>query len=367
MTRIFVTSIIWTLCLVSQSDAVHSLTATTSSSTAAAAAAAGAAVTSIRAAAATSTASAVWTVGVLRSGKESSHRIYSQGEMADDEKVDPTKIRVLDIVVYTFLFAIGAPANYKIIKCLIWTSNSVKLYRKSRHHFLLLNLAIADAIVLFIVLPTEVLWRVTASWRAGNIGCKLFQFFRVFGLYASSMILICISLDRYYAVVQPFKYGSAANRISRLLKASWILSAIFSAPQVSLSLPLPLLHTPPLLSRTVCVAWRLHQSTQTRRDIIHSEGATFACKHTRESESKKLCILWTEQLSSVNKHRHYPESSGWQISSYRRATWHTCSVNDGRMCGHLSTRVHGYLSFRWHSKLYWRDALSVFHAVSLPA
>lgn len=156
----------------------------------------------------------------------------TQGQMADDPNVDPEQVKIVDIVVYTFLFAIAAPANFKIIKCLIWTNNSTKLYRKSRHHFLLLNLAIADAIVLFIMLPTEVGWRVTASWWAGNVGCKIFQFFRVFGLYASSMILICISIDRYYAVVQPFKYGSAAKRISRLLKASWFLSVVLSIPQV---------------------------------------------------------------------------------------------------------------------------------------
>lgn len=223
MTRIFVSFILWTLCGVARTDQLQ-VTATATDKT-------------------TTVASDYisWPVKVpissisisSSSSQVSSASKYSQGEMADDEKVDPEKIRVLDIVVYTFLFAIGAPANFKIIKCLVWTQNSVKLYRKSRHHFLLFNLAVADAIVLFIVLPTEVFWRVTASWRAGNIGCKLFQFFRVFGLYASSMILICISLDRYYAVVQPFKYSSAANRISRLLKASWILSAIFSFPQVN--------------------------------------------------------------------------------------------------------------------------------------
>ena len=161
------------------------------------------------------------------------NKLITQGEMADDPSYDPNQVRVIDIIVFTFLFAIAAPANFKIIKCLIWTQNSTKLYKKSRHHFLLLNLAIADAIVLFIMIPAEVGWRVTASWKAGNIGCKIFGFVRVFGLYASSMILICISIDRYYAVVQPFKYGSAATRISRLLKASWLLSVILSIPQVN--------------------------------------------------------------------------------------------------------------------------------------
>ena len=52
------------------------------------------------------------------------------------------------------------------------------------------------------MIPTEVGWRLTSEWKAGDIGCRSFQFIRVFGLYASSMVLIVISIDRYYAVVQ---------------------------------------------------------------------------------------------------------------------------------------------------------------------
>lgn len=159
------------------------------------------------------------------------HSSLTESEMADDPSIDLKQVPLMNILVYTFMFTVGAPKNFQVIRCLLCNKN--KLYSKSRHHLLLLNLAIADAIVLFIMIPGEIGWRITSDWRAGNVGCKTFQFIRVFGLYASSMVLICISVDRYYAVVKPFRYGSMSSRISKLLKVSWFISFLISTPQVS--------------------------------------------------------------------------------------------------------------------------------------
>lgn len=39
-------------------------------------------------------------------------------------------------------------------------------------------------------------WRTTNAWLAGNFACKIFLVLRAFGLYLSSNVLVCISLDR---------------------------------------------------------------------------------------------------------------------------------------------------------------------------
>jgi hypothetical protein len=58
------------------------------------------------------------------------------------------------------------------------------------------------------------------------------NFFRTFGLYSSSLVLICLSLDRYYAVIHPLKVVDAYRRVNTLLVAAWILAAVLSLPQV---------------------------------------------------------------------------------------------------------------------------------------
>lgn len=150
-------------------------------------------------------------------------------EAASEQIDDITRIKLIDVFAYTLLLAIGAPANFKVLRNL----HAGKLYSKSRHHFLLLNLALADSVVSFIMIPTEIGWRLTNAWTAGNFVCKIFQFVRVFGPYASSMVLICISIDRYYAVVKPFTYTTMDTRISCLLRLAWIISFLLSIPQVN--------------------------------------------------------------------------------------------------------------------------------------
>lgn len=46
------------------------------------------------------------------------------------------------------------------------------------------------------MMPLEIGWAATVSWRAGNLMCRVMAFFRTFGLYLSSFILVCISVDR---------------------------------------------------------------------------------------------------------------------------------------------------------------------------
>ena len=84
------------------------------------------------------------------------------------------------------------------------------------------------------MMPGEIGWKATVQWLAGDISCRLFKFFSIFGLYLSSNILICISLDRFYAIVCPLSAGKAARNMKIFLWAAWIVSILSAAPQVSL-------------------------------------------------------------------------------------------------------------------------------------
>jgi hypothetical protein len=47
------------------------------------------------------------------------------------------------------------------------------------------------------MMPLEIIWAITVSWWAGDILCRVCSFFRIFGLFLSSNIVVCISIDRY--------------------------------------------------------------------------------------------------------------------------------------------------------------------------
>ena len=51
--------------------------------------------------------------------------------------------------------------------------------------------------VTFLMMPVEIGWAATVMWTAGDVLCRVCAFFKIFGLFLSGNILICISLDRY--------------------------------------------------------------------------------------------------------------------------------------------------------------------------
>ena len=134
---------------------------------------------------------------------------------------------VVSIVAYSILFIIAVVGNLTVFITLFRHR-----HRKSRVNMFIMNLCIADLIVTFVMLPLEIGWHVTVAWKAGDAGCRILMFFRVFGFYLSSFILIGISLDRYFAVAHPLSLHEASRRGKIMLILAWLLSTIASIPQV---------------------------------------------------------------------------------------------------------------------------------------
>ncbi|OQR67346.1 gonadotropin-releasing hormone II receptor-like [Tropilaelaps mercedesae] len=77
----------------------------------------------------------------------------------------------------------------------------------------------------------QIFWRLMVQWKAGGTMCKVFQVVRAFGPYLSSTIIICISLDRYFAVLHPLKVHDAQRRGKIMIALAWFVSLTWSLPQ----------------------------------------------------------------------------------------------------------------------------------------
>ena len=135
---------------------------------------------------------------------------------------------LMSVVVYCFLFVAAAVGNLTVFLTLFRNR-----HRKSRVNLFIMHLSIADLIVTFIMLPLETIWHITVSWLAGDVACRMLMFFRAFGLYLSSFILVVISLDRYFAILHPLSMSDAERRGKLMLILAWVCSAVASLPQVS--------------------------------------------------------------------------------------------------------------------------------------
>jgi len=134
---------------------------------------------------------------------------------------------IVSIVAYSCFFLVAAVGNLTVFITLYRNRNN-----KSRVNMFIMHLSIADLIVTFIMMPLEIGWRSTVEWLAGDAACRILMFFRTFGLYLSSFVLVVISLDRYFAILHPLSLNDADKRGKIMLCFAWLFSVIASVPQV---------------------------------------------------------------------------------------------------------------------------------------
>ncbi|XP_014614729.1 PREDICTED: gonadotropin-releasing hormone II receptor-like isoform X1 [Polistes canadensis] len=135
---------------------------------------------------------------------------------------------MISIITYSVLMGISAIGNISVLLLIMRRRRTTK----SRIYTMLMHLAIADLLVTFLMMPLEIGWSITVSWKAGDAMCRIMAFFRVFGLYLSSFILVCISMDRYYAVIKPLQLLHVDRRGKIMLTIAWLGSIFCSIPQM---------------------------------------------------------------------------------------------------------------------------------------
>lgn len=88
----------------------------------------------------------------------------------------------------------------------------------------------SDLSVGLISVLTDIVWRITVSWNAGNVACKLIRFLQVVVTYSSTYVLVALSIDRYDAITHPMNFSGSWKRARLLVFLAWIISILFSVP-----------------------------------------------------------------------------------------------------------------------------------------
>nr|XP_036233492.1 cardioacceleratory peptide receptor isoform X2 [Bactrocera oleae] len=127
--------------------------------------------------------------------------------------------------VLWILFTVIVLGNSAVLFVLFVNKN-----RKSRMNYFIKQLALADLSVGLLHVLTDIIWRITISWRAGNIACKLIRFSQVCVTYSSTYVLVAMSIDRYDAITHPMNFSKSWRRAKHLVTAAWMVSVLFSLP-----------------------------------------------------------------------------------------------------------------------------------------
>ncbi|KAM4610559.1 vasopressin V2 receptor [Polymixia lowei] len=112
------------------------------------------------------------------------------------------------------------------------------LLRRRKHnapmHLFMVNLCVADLVVaLFQVLP-QLVWDITERFQGPDLLCRLVKYLQIVGMFASSYMIVAMTVDRHYAICCPLQAyrGGVISRWNTPVMVAWALALVLSIPQV---------------------------------------------------------------------------------------------------------------------------------------
>ncbi|KAG8436059.1 hypothetical protein GDO86_007239, partial [Hymenochirus boettgeri] len=143
---------------------------------------------------------------------------------------DPMKrndeVAKVEVAVLAIIFFLALVGNICVLIAI-----HINRHKNSRMYFFMKHLSIADLVVaLFQVLP-QLVWDITFRFYAPDFVCRLVTYLQVVGMFASTYMLLLMSLDRCLAICQPLR---SLHRRSDCVYVvlTWILSFLLSVPQI---------------------------------------------------------------------------------------------------------------------------------------
>ncbi|XP_054837465.1 vasopressin V1b receptor [Eublepharis macularius] len=140
-----------------------------------------------------------------------------------DEELAKAEIGVLAaILVVTMVGNLGVLlAMYRLRK------------KMSRMHLFILHLGLTDlGVALFQVLP-QMIWEVTYRFQGPDPLCRAVKYLQVLSMFASTYMLIAMTLDRYMAVCHPLRtLQQSSCQAYLMIGMTWLLSCLLSLPQI---------------------------------------------------------------------------------------------------------------------------------------
>ena len=126
--------------------------------------------------------------------------------------------------MYAITMLIAFMGNMFLIY-IVWKKPEVR----SLTSFMFVNMAVADLLVTLIVMPVSIAhFNTDGKWLIpgvfGEITCRAFPYFAYATLTASILCLTCMAIDRYYAIVHPFRRHIWFRKPKLIVPVIWILS-----------------------------------------------------------------------------------------------------------------------------------------------
>ncbi|KAI8478613.1 hypothetical protein Bbelb_436470 [Branchiostoma belcheri] len=139
-------------------------------------------------------------------------------------------VRILFIIVYIVVMLLGMCGNAFVC----WTIWRNRLLHNAAHYFIA-NLAVSDLLVSAVVVPLTLVTHVGDPALLSQPLCTIANYMQPVCVSASVLTLVAISLERFYAIVQPIRNLANSrifpvNRVRNTIIAVWLVPVLVLSP-----------------------------------------------------------------------------------------------------------------------------------------
>ncbi|KZC09016.1 PREDICTED: orexin receptor type 1-like [Dufourea novaeangliae] len=131
------------------------------------------------------------------------------------------------IASHTMIFAVGLIGN-ALVCIAVYRNHTMRTVT----NYFIVNLAVADFLVLLLCLPFTVLWDITETWFFGLTLCKAVPYLQTVSVTVSILTLTFISIDRWYAICFPLRFKSTTSRAKTAIIGIWAIALLFDIPDL---------------------------------------------------------------------------------------------------------------------------------------
>ncbi|XP_062404191.1 arg8-vasotocin receptor-like [Sardina pilchardus] len=137
------------------------------------------------------------------------------------------EVAKIEITVLSITFVVAVIGNISVLVAMYNTKK-----KTSRMHLFIKHLSLADLVVAFFQVLPQLCWEITFRFYGPDFLCRIVKHLQVLGMFASTYMMVMMTVDRYIAICHPLKTLQQPTRRSYIMIIStWVGSLLLSTPQ----------------------------------------------------------------------------------------------------------------------------------------
>lgn len=146
----------------------------------------------------------------------------------DDQPPRDERLARIEIALLSVIFLSATALNLGLLLVLARRRRSM-----SRMRVFVLHLCLADLTVAFFQVCPQLMWDITDRFIGPDLVCRVVKYLQVVGMFASTYMIVVMTVDRYQAVCNPM--GALQRRKAPFnlpVCIAWAVSLVGALPQI---------------------------------------------------------------------------------------------------------------------------------------